>query len=83
MDNFTHYLFVNHCLNIISEKKLPSYCYYDDNSQLDTFYDNITMGDKQTIYKYLVNNKHINPFVITETHFIANTRRLIESFCVN
>jgi hypothetical protein len=76
-----HYIFVNLFLNILSESKLPSYCYYDSDDELHIFYNNLTNEDKQKIYKYLINNKYINQKIITIDHFIANTRTLIESLC--
>ncbi len=77
----THYIFVNFCLDILSSRKLPSYCYYDDNNQLNTFYENLTENDKIKIYTYLVENGYINPEIIIRTDFIQNIRKHIESFC--
>jgi len=78
---FNHYIFVNFCLDILSGGKLPSYCYYDDDYDLDTFYDNVTESDKIKIYIHLVENSYINPEMITQTHFTQTFRNTIESFC--
>ncbi len=75
----SHYMFVNFCLDIIVGKKLPSYCYYTDDSEVDTFYNNISKKDKITIYNHLIENKFINS-TISENHFINNIRTIIESF---
>ncbi len=76
-----HYIFVNLCLNILSNGNLPSYCYYDDDSTLNPFYDNLRNEDKHKIFYYLVSKKYINPDVISKDVFMNNTRQTIESFC--
>ena len=82
-ESFNHSIFVNFCLNILYGGKLPSYCYYDDDYELDIFYNNVTEAEKLTIYVHLVNNKYINPEIITQSQFIQNFRTTIESFCIN
>lgn len=77
-DTSNHYLIVNQCLNIL-HGKLPQYCYYEDNSELHRFYNNITRTEIKTIFTKLVEEKIINSEVITLAHFLTNFRRIIES----
>lgn len=80
---FNHSIFVNFCLNILHGRKLPSYCYYDDDYDLNLFYNNITETDKIKIYVYLTEKDYINPEIISQIYFITNFRNTIESFCSN
>ena len=78
-----HFTFVNYCLTILYGNNLPSYCYYDNEFELNTFYNDITEKDKVTIYIFLVRNSFINPKNITQTQFTQNFRTTIESFLSN
>ncbi len=52
------YLFVNFCLNMLYNK-LPSYCYYFDNSELDNFWNNLSDEEVKMIYDYLCSKNQI------------------------
>ena len=55
---FTQYIFVNLCMNKLYGK-LPSYCYYDDNNNLDNFWNKLEEKDYEVIYNYLLELKLI------------------------
>jgi hypothetical protein len=55
---FTQYIFVNMCMNKLYGK-LPSNCYYDDNHELDNFWNKLETKDYEVIYNYLIKLKLI------------------------
>ena len=58
-NSHTKYIFVNQCLHKIYNCKLPSFCYYTDNDDLDDFWSHLSNDDYKTIYEYLVDIKII------------------------
>jgi hypothetical protein len=51
------YLFVNELLTFLYGK-LPSYCYYDSNNDLNNFWNNLKETEYDNIYNYLIKNKN-------------------------
>ena len=71
---FTQYIFVNMCMNKLYGR-LPSYCYYDDNHDLDNFWNKLENKDYEVIYNYLLELK-----LIQEDKIINNYKEIVLDF---
>ena len=56
------------CMNKLYGK-LPSYCYYDDNHELDNFWYKLENKDYEVIYNYLVKLKLIQQENINDINY--------------
>lgn len=53
------YIFVNQMLNLIYGSRLPSYAYYDSNTQVNNFWNSLEIDDFFLVYDYLVNEGYM------------------------